>query len=306
MAGGFSGMPLGSFSGRGADFQPMQFFLEQRRLAAQAEAQRKQQAAAQQQSFVMALMAKKQQEAELAQQAQQFQASQQARAAEKQMAAEQFAAEQRRLEAQAKMASSLDARRLGISEAEQRRLEARDREQAADVDQMRALRQSSEDRQRQEFEWEKNRRAEIDKAASEQAAKAEKYKPTKGAGAAYARTTLGVSRPKEFTWDLVAPGYMDYVSKRFPGDPEAQQAWLDGAREEFEKAGRGTKDAARDVERVRRNIENEINDISDDLMKYEKFAADYEGTPQGVEYAKKAAKLNDKLEKLRERRSQLS
>ena len=86
MAGGFNGMPLGSFSGRGADFQPFQFILEQRRLAAQAEAQRKQQAAAQQQSFVMALMAKKQQEAELAQQAQQFQASQQARAAEKQMA----------------------------------------------------------------------------------------------------------------------------------------------------------------------------------------------------------------------------
>ena len=115
MAGGFNGMPLGSFSGRGADFQPFQFILEQRRLAAQAEAQRRQQAAAQQQSFVMALMQKKQQEAELAQQAQQFQASQQARAAEKQMAAEQFRAEQQRLR-DAEQAQ-LELRKLGEQRA---------------------------------------------------------------------------------------------------------------------------------------------------------------------------------------------
>jgi len=134
MAGGFAGQPLGSFSGRGADFQPFQFILEQRRLAAQAEAQRKQQAAAQQQSFVMALMAKKQEEAQLAQQQAQFQASQQARAAEKQMAVEQFRAEQNRLR-EAEQAQ-LELRKLGEQRAakqdEQRALD-RKAEMDADV-----------------------------------------------------------------------------------------------------------------------------------------------------------------------------
>lgn len=139
MAGGFNGMPLGSFSGRGADFQPMQFFLEQRRLAAQAEAQRKQQAAAQQQSFVMALMAKKQQEAELAQQAQQFQASQQARAAEKQMAQEQFRAEQNRLR-EAEQAQ-LELRKLGEQRAatERQRAQEEQRGLVAKAENRRAL-----------------------------------------------------------------------------------------------------------------------------------------------------------------------
>ena len=129
MAGatGFSGMPLGSFSGRGADLSPFQFIMEQRARAAQQAEQKKLAQQQMQQSFTMALMAKKQQEAEMAQQGQQFQAQQQQRIAEKEMAAEQFRAEQDRIREATRAQDEL--RKLGetrqADELEQRRLEAK-------------------------------------------------------------------------------------------------------------------------------------------------------------------------------------
>lgn len=90
-------MPIGSFSGRGSDFSPFQFILEQRQRAVEAEQSRKMQQKQMQQSFLMAMLAKRQQESEQAQLASQFQQSQQQRIAEKAQADQQFQSEQERL-----------------------------------------------------------------------------------------------------------------------------------------------------------------------------------------------------------------
>ena len=128
---GFPGMPLGSFSGRGADLQPMQFIMEQRRLAAQAEAQRKAQKEAAAQSFTMALLAKKQQEQELAQRASEAQMQHALAQQQQQRIAEQFQAEQKRLMDQERARLGLDERRLSLAQdAEQRRLQGQSEDDA--------------------------------------------------------------------------------------------------------------------------------------------------------------------------------
>lgn len=97
---GFVGMPLGSFSGRGADFQPMQFIMQLRQRQAEAEQARKDQAAATQQSFLMSMMAQKQRQQELLQRQAEAAASRDLEQQNQRRLADQFRSEQARLQGQ--------------------------------------------------------------------------------------------------------------------------------------------------------------------------------------------------------------
>lgn len=97
---GFAGMPLGSFSGRGADFQPFQFIMQLRQRQAEAEQARKDQAAATQQSFLMSMMAQKQRQQELLQRQAEAAASRDLEQQNQRRLADQFRSEQARLQGQ--------------------------------------------------------------------------------------------------------------------------------------------------------------------------------------------------------------
>ena len=130
--GGFSGNLLGSFSGRGADVSPMQFIQELRQRAVQAEQQKKLQQQQMQQSFLVSLMQKKQQEAELQAQTQQAQQNQAYRQQESTRAAEQFKSEQQRImdaeKAQQELRALSESRQS--EELRQRGLEAKAQQDA--------------------------------------------------------------------------------------------------------------------------------------------------------------------------------
>lgn len=123
----------------------MQFLMEQRRLAVQAEAQRKAQQQAAQQSFTMALMAKKQEEQALAQRAVEAKMQQGLQEQQQQRMADQFKAEQTRLQEQERARLAMDARRLGLNEdAENRRLKG----QIEDDDRLRSVLRAKEQDER--------------------------------------------------------------------------------------------------------------------------------------------------------------
>lgn len=109
---GFSGMPLGSFSGRGADFQPFQFIIQLRQRQAEQEQARKEQAAAAQQSFLMAVMSQKQQQQALAQRQQEAMMQREMEQQNQARLADQFRSEQSRLQGAEQRRLEMEAERL--------------------------------------------------------------------------------------------------------------------------------------------------------------------------------------------------
>lgn len=93
----FGGLPIGSFSGRGADLSPLMQFLAMRREDAARAQAAKQFQAQQQQSALMALMQRQLAEKEMAQRGTEFQAAQQSQAAAREQDQQQFEAQQARI-----------------------------------------------------------------------------------------------------------------------------------------------------------------------------------------------------------------
>lgn len=120
---GFAGMPLGSFSGRGADFQPFQFIMQLRQRQAEQEQARKEQAQAAQQSFLMAVMSQKQQQQALAQRQQEAMMQREMEQQNQARLADQFRSEQSRLQGAEQRRLEMEREALGFQ-----------RDKAADVD----------------------------------------------------------------------------------------------------------------------------------------------------------------------------
>ena len=119
---GFPGLPLGSFSGRGADFQPFQFIMQLRQRQAEQEQARKEQAQAAQQSFLMAVMSQKQQQQAMQQRQQEAMMQREMEQQNQARLADQFRSEQSRLQGAERERSSIDRLREERLGAEEKRL----------------------------------------------------------------------------------------------------------------------------------------------------------------------------------------
>lgn len=232
---GFSGMPLGSFSGRGADFQPFQFIMQLRQRQAEQEQARKEQAQAAQQSFLMAVMSQKQQQQQMQQRQQEammqrsLEEQNQARLAD-QFRSEQSrlqGAEQRRIEMERAQMEQQAALRAKALEAESQDAGLRRAEAQQGID----LRKSAEQRQQAEFEYEKSRRgADVD-------AKARKEADARLMSEVQAVAEREASSYREgyptIPWAEAEDFYRRRAAVLFKGDEPKQRAFVENARQYY-------------------------------------------------------------------------
>lgn len=196
------------------------------------------------------------------------------------------------------LAAKQEVERLRYEDAKKRQDAADKLAQAEE-----ARRVEEEKRYKEQFDYDKKiadqKLADAEKARADKV----KYAPQAAAGAKEARMWRA-SQPK-WEWATTETALQNQAARLYPNDTEAQNAFVEAGRQTWAQTEKDKEIGAPERASKRAAIDREINDLSDDLMKYEKFAGDYQGTAQGADYAKQVISLRAQLAAARKRRSEL-